>query len=256
MRWASSMALSGVGGAPDLKRREATQPATPPRMKSRTATRKKPQKICELLTGSAHQASQAKPSRRIDRPKIANTPAAAPIAAPLAIFETFSVISVLASSISSRTRTCARSATSCTAAEISVGVPVGVGSAAKAPQDHGGHDAAGERDADLHLGALLHADGSRRGGRRLLEGRRLVGLRAGVGGRVDLVGGHHSGGSSPKARRQIAAATRVVATEASAPRPARRPDHISRLLISLFMSRGVLSRRPIPPRDRHRSWPR
>src|SRR6478672_10790118 len=120
-------------------------------MNSRTATRKKPQKICELLTGSAHQASHAKPSSRIDRPKMANTPAAAPIAAPLAILVTFSVISVLASSISSRTSSCARSATSCTAAEISCGVPVGVGSAAKAFQDHGGHEAAGEGDADLHL---------------------------------------------------------------------------------------------------------
>src|SRR3954451_15084868 len=256
MRWASSMAMSGVGGAPDLKSLEATYPAMPPRMNSRTATRKKPQKICELLTGSAHQASHAKPSSRIDRPKMAKTPAAAPIAAPLAILETFSVISVLASSISSRTRTWARSATSCTASEISFGVPVVVGSAAKASQDHGGQDAAGERDADLHLGALLHPDGARRGGRRLLEGRRLVGLRASVGGRVDLVGGHHSGGSSPNARRQIAAATRVVAIEATAPSPARRPDQISRLVTSLFMSRGVLSRRRTRPRGRHRSWPR
>src|SRR3954452_5560029 len=237
MRWASSMALSGVGGAPDLKRREATQPATPPRMKSRTATRKKPQKICELLTGSAHQASQAKPSRRIDRPKMANTPAAAPIAAPLAIFETFSVISVLASSISSRTSTCARSVTSWIAAEISRGLPAG--SAAKALEDHGGHHAAGECDAHLHLGPLLHAHRGGRGGGGRLEGRRLVGRRAGAGGGMDLVGGHHSGGSSPKARRQITAASRVVPTDAAAPIPASSPDHRRRFVTS-FMSRGVL----------------
>src|SRR3954465_18003 len=158
----------------------------------------------------------------MDSPKIAKTPAAAATAAPFRSVEPFSVISVLASSISSRTRTWARSATSCTVAEISFGVPVVVGSAAKASQDHGGQYAAGERDADLHLGPLLHPDGARRGCRRLLEGRRLVGVRAGVGGRVDLVGGHHSGGSSPNARRQIAAATRVVAIEATAPSPARR----------------------------------
>src|SRR3954453_11458412 len=116
----------------------------------------------------------------MDSPKIAKTPAAAATAAPFRSLETFSVISVLASSISSRTRTCARSATSCTAAEISVGDPVGVGSAAKAPEDHGGHQTTGERDADLDFGALLHPDGGRRGCRGLLEGRRLVGLRAGV----------------------------------------------------------------------------
>src|SRR3954452_9254462 len=244
MRWASSMAISGVGGAPDLKSFEAKKPASPPRMKSTAATRKKPQKICVGPTGSAHQASHAKPLISTLRPKMANTAAAPPTTAPLTSFWTFSVTSVLASSISSRTSSCARSATSCTAAEISFGVPAG--SAAKTLEDQGGNDAAGERQADLDLRALLHADGGRRGGRRLLEGRRLVGLRAGVGGRVDLVGGHHSGGSSPNARRQIAAARRVVATEAAAPIPASRPDH-SRRFVTSFMSRGVLSRRPNRP---------
>src|SRR3954454_7554496 len=127
---------------------------------------------------------------------MAKMPAAAAIAAPLTRLWTFSVTPFFASSISSRTRTRARSATSCTAAEISFGVPAG--SAAKALEDQGGHQAAGECDADLHLGALLHPDGGRRGGRGRLEGRRLVGRRTGAGGCVDLVRGHHSGGSSPK----------------------------------------------------------
>ena len=55
-------------------------------------------------------------------------------------------------------------------------------------------------------------------------GRRLVGILA------------HSGGSSPKARRQITAASLVVAIEASAPSAASRPDHTSRLTISLSMA--------------------
>src|SRR3954453_18604269 len=129
MRWASSMARSGLGDDPRLKKREARKPARPPRTNSTAATRKNPQKICDEFTGSAHQANHAKPWMRIDRPKMAKTAAAAPMAAPLASDWTFSVTSALASSISSRTRTCARSEISCTAAVISFGRPVG--SAAK-----------------------------------------------------------------------------------------------------------------------------
>jgi hypothetical protein len=50
----------------------------------------------------------------------------------------------------------------------------------------------------------------------------------------------HSGGSSPKTRRQISAALLDVTTEASAPRPASRPAHSSRLTISLSVMRGSL----------------
>src|SRR3954453_17738116 len=118
---------------------------------------------------------------RMESPKIAKTPAAAPTAAPLASLVTFSVTSVLASSISSRTRTCARSVTSCSAVAISFGLPED--SAAKALEDQGGHETAGECDADLPLWALLRPDraGRRRG--RQLEGGRLVASRTGRRGR-------------------------------------------------------------------------
>ena len=49
----------------------------------------------------------------------------------------------------------------------------------------------------------------------------------------------HSGGSSPKARRQIVAATLVVAIEASAPRPASSPDQIRRLTNSFSIGRTL-----------------
>src|SRR3954468_9963259 len=53
-----------------------------------------------------------------------------------------------------------------------------------------------------------------------------------------LVGrGHHSGGSSSKILIQIAVATRCATMVVSAPTPARRPLHISRLLRSLLMRR-------------------
>src|SRR3954447_5727636 len=167
------------------------------------------------------------------------TPAMAPTAAPRARRCSLTVTSVLASSISSRTRTCARSVTSCSAAAISCGLPDG-SLVAKALEDHREQQAAGERGADLDLGAL-----ERRhlvGHRRRLEARRLVG-RAGVGRRVDVAA--HSGGSSSKTRCQIIVAVRCTAIEASAPRPASSPDQISRLVRSLSMKRGVLSRRAV-----------
>src|SRR4051812_11775832 len=90
----------------------------------------------------------------------AKMPPIAPIAAPRAIRRTLTVASALASSTSSRMITCARSVTSCSAAEISCGVPVG-SLVAKALEEEGEQEAAGERRADLHLGAL--------------QGRRVVG---------------------------------------------------------------------------------
>src|SRR6185503_2678639 len=59
----------------------------------------------------------------------------------------------------------------------------------------------------------------------------------------------HSGGSSPKTRRQISAATREVATEDSAPSPASSPAHISRLTISLSVMRGSLSAKAVADRS-------
>src|SRR5206468_10469118 len=105
------------------------------------------------------------------------TPATAHTTAPRAIRCSFSVISVLASSISSRTSSCARSLTSCSAAAICCGLPVG--SAAKALEDQGEQQSAGERGTDLHLGPLERRRRRLRAGRRA-EGRRLVGLRPGT----------------------------------------------------------------------------
>src|SRR3954451_13461136 len=113
-------------------------------------------------------------------------------------------------------------------------------------------------------GLLLRA--ARVGGRDL--GAQLGGARLGTGAlglRLRLTGGGrggglgrlvwlaHSGGSSPNTRRQISAAARVVATDATAPSPASRPDHISRLTISLSVMAGQSKRRG--RRDRRR-WSR
>src|SRR3954470_1235406 len=168
MRWASSMASSGLGGVPALKKRAATKPAMAPRSRRIAATRKKPQKKFDLLpVGSSHHASHANPCRISTIAASTKTPATAPTTAPLTMRWSFSVISVFASSISSRTMTCARSVTSCSAAVICCGVPVG--SAAKALEDQGEQESAGERGADLHLGPL------QRGLRRGLQRRDLVG---------------------------------------------------------------------------------
>src|SRR3954468_2378059 len=167
------------------------------------------------------------------------TPAIAPTAAPRARRCSLTVTSVLASSISSRTSDCARSVTSDSAAAISCGLPDG-SLVAKALEDHREEQTAGERGADLDLGALhgRHLVGNGRG----LEARRLV-RGTGVGRRVDVAA--HSGGASSKTRCQIIVAVRCAPIEGSAPRPASSPDQTSRLVRSLSMKRGVLSRWPV-----------
>src|SRR4051812_38496094 len=98
-------------------------------------------------------------------------------------------------------------------------------------------------------------------GRGSLGGRRRGLLR---GGGFVLA---HSGGSSPKARRQISAASFVVATEATAPIPASNADQIRRLTISLSVmarqskcrgrrDRRRSSRRCSPSHGRRRRRPR
>src|SRR3954453_2488738 len=162
-----------------------------------------------------------------------NTPATPPMAAPLTIFCNFWVTSALASSISSRTISCARSVTSCSAAEISCGLPLG-SLVAKALEDHREYEPAGERDADLALGPLERRHlGGTTGARGRFERRRLVGRR-GVAA--------HSGGSSSKRRIQIIDAVRWTAIEASGPRPARSPDQSRRSEGWWLVKRGVLSR--------------
>src|SRR5947199_1170537 len=82
-------------------------------------------------------------------PKI---PAASPTTAPRRSFVSFSKISALASSISSRTSSEARSETSvivCARLAARWG-----SSTAKAPEDHRGEQAAGERADHRHLGTF------------------------------------------------------------------------------------------------------
>ena len=92
-------------------------------------------------------------------------------------------------------------------------------------------------------------------------GRPLLGRLLGRGDRARLFGIlAHSGGSSPKARTQIRCAAFVVAIEASAPSPARRPDHIRRLTRSLSVIGADTSRGaglPTPRRwwRRRTAWP-
>src|SRR5688500_1980910 len=111
------------------------------------------------------------------RPKIPNTPAAVPTTAPRTSLLTFSETSALASSISSRTSSVARSEISWTAeaiwGELSC-EPFGGGrSAAKALDEKGEGDAAHEGGADQDLGTRALV-----GGRERIEGRGHGGLRA------------------------------------------------------------------------------
>src|SRR5580765_7333564 len=94
------------------------------------------------------------------------TPAAEPTAAPLASARALAFISALASSISSRTRACARSETSWIAWAMLAPPSFAVRSCcsalvAKALEDHGGHQATGERGTHEHLGVLGGIDGQR-----------------------------------------------------------------------------------------------
>src|SRR3954447_7154363 len=134
------------------------------------------------------------------------------------------------------------------------------------------------RLARLGTGALLLRGRLARGGGRgsLLGGGAgrdlaLLGGLAGLAQRVHLLCalrilvGAHSGGSSPKIRRNRTAASRVVTIEANAPVPASSPDHARRLTRSLwFMARESINpgrrrwsrrRAPWPARRRRRPRP-
>jgi hypothetical protein len=112
MSLASSIAMTGVGGAPDFNARAAMYPPRAPSRKSTAATTKKPQKYVPSGNGIAQYASHAKPSRSRKRPKIMKIPATIPTTAPLMSLVTFWVTSTLASSISSCTSSETRSETS------------------------------------------------------------------------------------------------------------------------------------------------
>src|SRR5919199_6667678 len=120
---------------------------------------------------------------------MAKIPAAAPTAAPLTSCEIFALTSAFASSISSRTRICARSETSWIAWAIFVLPPcsaswrarissvlIAMSVASQPPEDERRHEPAGERRADQDLRAV------RRDPERQLA--RLVGRR-GRWGRSD-----------------------------------------------------------------------
>src|SRR3954454_19561123 len=143
-----------------------------------------------------------------------NTPAAMATTAPLPSLLTLLVTSALASSISSRTMTVVRSATSPSV----VAMFSGRGSGATASDQGCGHDAAQEGGADENLGMPVGERGRRaeRGIEALDRGRRGYGRRrlrlgssglsrGGLGGRglsgLGRVLCAHSGGSSPNTRR-------------------------------------------------------
>src|SRR3954454_16621630 len=88
-------------------------------------------------------------------PASTNTPAAAPTAAPLASLVPFWVISALASSISSRTISCARRVISCRAWPMSDGLRSLMRSAPDDLEQACEQEADGERAADDELRVLL-----------------------------------------------------------------------------------------------------
>ncbi len=104
-----------------------------------------------LFQSKRSTRNQARVWKSIVIPKIANTPAAAPTTAPLVSFVILPVISVLASSISSRTRSEAFSETSFTISPrlLSAGPPLpGALLTGDPPQDQGERQPARERRAD------------------------------------------------------------------------------------------------------------
>ena len=107
---ASSIARSGVGGAPACTDRYANKPAPAATQNQNSASIMKP--IQTWSEKKRSLSSQAMPCMSIASPMSANTPAAIPTTDPWRSLETFSRISVLASSISSRTRIETRSETS------------------------------------------------------------------------------------------------------------------------------------------------
>src|SRR5215217_8144595 len=113
VRLASSMASSGMGGEPFLNSRSASSPATTASMNRRAVTTAKP---AQLLSSQLKMSSrnQARPWKKVVTPKIRKTPAAPATATPFVSFESLSVTSAFASSISSRTSCEAFSETSAT----------------------------------------------------------------------------------------------------------------------------------------------
>ena len=261
----------GVGGRPRLNAREARKPASAPSRNSTPATMKKPQKYVVDGENSAYHASHAKPFRRKSRPTTKKTPAAIPTTAPrgehgrllahlglgeldLLVDEDLRALGDLLDRLADLLRRPARllrarsprcdghavpprrlrmiAATSPPANAAptrisgrSAGCRTGGGSASAAVP--GGGSAA---SAVPTVGWLRRRPGGRRAVRSSV-------IRAGPPRR--------RGAISPRPAF-------VVATEASAPIPASRPDHIRRLTRSLCPSarqptQAVAGRRSSPP---------
>src|SRR3954454_6294464 len=166
-------------------------------------------------------------------PNTSMIPAAIATPLPFASDCAFSAISVFASSISSRTSSDAFVETSLTTSpsDFSAVLPLSVIAATERLQDLGEHEAAHKRPDHRDFRPARGVGG--------LVGRprRLAGTVAGCV--VFGAGFHHSGGSSLKSLPQIAVAKRVVAIVATAPSPASRPLHMSRLTNSFCIARGL-----------------
>src|SRR6185436_10042019 len=126
VRLASSIAMSGVGGEPFLNSRYASRPARIANRNSTAVTTAKPAQTLssQLKTSSRNHAI---PWKNMVMPKTRNTPAAAATPAPRVIFDTLSVTSAFASSISSRTSCEAFSETSATISPSDLSAPSGGG---------------------------------------------------------------------------------------------------------------------------------
>ena len=263
IRFASSIAMSGVGGAPLLNTRDARKPASAPSRNSDAGDDE------EAPVGGRRRRTRYEPATRGRRAGRAGRrrgrcPAAIPTTAPRA-----SMLRLLGASRPWRARSPrARAAGALgdlwTLAAISApssGCPGS--SAAKALEDD--RERRGRRRTRRRRGSPAWSAGDE--GRRCSARRRarVAARRAGAAplgvgcGSSRCVGvrSRHSGGSSPNARRPYHRRELVVAMLASAPSPASRPDQMSRLTISLSIAAAVyqLSRRRSPDAPRGRSPP-
>src|SRR5829696_3372762 len=125
---------------------------------------------------------------------------------------TFSVISVLARAISSRTRSCAFSVTCWTASPSSDGR--GSVIARDGPEDLREQERAGERGADEQLGAVVGDAGARAHGRGPRAGRAGRGLRAGRGRGADPGRGDRGARDLVRAAGGLGRALRALPGEA------------------------------------------
>src|SRR5436190_5129709 len=167
-------------------------------------------------------------------------PATTATAVPFPSDFAFSAISVLASSISSRTSSDAFAETSPTTSpsDLSAPWPLSVIAAPHRAYHLREHDPAHEGRDNGDFGVADRVA-------RLVRVPRALGLAVARGGgrgfRRVVARFHQSGGSSSKTFTQITVAMRVVAIVASAPRPASSPLHMSRFASSFCISAGTLT---------------